>query len=85
TLIGSILSALSQVKSHVTPSLALITTSQGKFSNGFDLNWAQATGSTKAREWDGDVYAEIRKSLYAELLALLGLPTEVNASPRLWI
>ncbi|GAV91152.1 LOW QUALITY PROTEIN: ECH domain-containing protein, partial [Cephalotus follicularis] len=26
-----------------------------------------------SRKWDGDVYAEIRKSLYPELLALLGL------------
>ncbi|GAV57533.1 hypothetical protein CFOL_v3_01070, partial [Cephalotus follicularis] len=155
TLIGSIISALSQVKSHATPGSALITTSQGKFSNSFDLNWAQAASSIEAchcvhhmsnslkqvvaelislpspastlrdvllrglkvkggevvkmgivdathdspemlqeasvrmgkqitlRKWDDDVYAEIRKSLYHELLALLGLPTKVNASPRL--
>ncbi|OMO54806.1 Crotonase superfamily, partial [Corchorus capsularis] len=35
------------------------------------------------RKWDGEVYAEIRKSLYPKLCTMLGLPTKVIASPRL--
>ncbi|KAL4271897.1 hypothetical protein GQ457_13G005900 [Hibiscus cannabinus] len=43
-LIGNILSHLSQVKAQATPGSVLIT--QGKFfSNGFDLDWAQAAES----------------------------------------
>ncbi|XVE65874.1 hypothetical protein DITRI_Ditri08aG0034300 [Diplodiscus trichospermus] len=35
------------------------------------------------RKWEGEVYAEIRKGLYPELCAKLGLGTKVFASPRL--
>lgn len=35
------------------------------------------------RNWDGEVYAEIRKGLYPEACALLGLEHKVIASPRL--
>lgn len=36
------------------------------------------------RKWDGEVYADIRKSLYPELCGLVGLAgKEVIASPRL--
>ncbi|XVE65876.1 hypothetical protein DITRI_Ditri08aG0034500 [Diplodiscus trichospermus] len=35
------------------------------------------------RKWEGEVYAEIRKGLYPELCAILGLGTKVFASPRL--
>ncbi|XP_022760244.1 enoyl-CoA delta isomerase 2, peroxisomal-like isoform X2 [Durio zibethinus] len=35
------------------------------------------------RKWDGDVYAEIRKGLYPELCAKLGLTTKAYATPRL--
>ncbi|XP_021290668.1 enoyl-CoA delta isomerase 2, peroxisomal-like [Herrania umbratica] len=35
------------------------------------------------RKWDGEVYAEIRKGLYPELSAILGLATKAFASPRL--
>ncbi|OAY55608.1 enoyl-CoA delta isomerase 2, peroxisomal [Manihot esculenta] len=51
-LIDSVLSALREVKSKATRGSVLVTTSQGKFfSNGFDLAWAKATGSsTKAVE-----------------------------------
>lgn len=35
------------------------------------------------RKWEGEVYAEIRKGLYPELVAILGLATKVFATPRL--
>lgn len=36
------------------------------------------------RKWDGEVYADIRKSLYPELCGVLGLASKgVIASPRL--
>ncbi|KNA19298.1 hypothetical protein SOVF_062810 [Spinacia oleracea] len=49
TLIASIRSAISDIKSQATASpntsFALITTTTGKFfSNGFDLRWAQSSG-----------------------------------------
>ncbi|KAE8650333.1 enoyl-CoA delta isomerase 2, peroxisomal [Cucumis sativus] len=36
-----------------------------------------------ARNWDGDVYAEIRKSLYPEISGLLGLTTKVITISKL--
>ncbi|KAI4345772.1 hypothetical protein L6164_012868 [Bauhinia variegata] len=46
TVIDSLLSALSQIKSQATPGSVLITTAHGRFlSNGFDLSWARAAGS----------------------------------------
>ncbi|CAL0303192.1 unnamed protein product [Lupinus luteus] len=49
TLISSILSALSQIKSQSTPGSALVTVARGGsgnfFCNGFDFRWAQAAGS----------------------------------------
>lgn len=46
TLIDSIQAALRRVRSDPTPGSALVTTAEGRFfSNGFDLNWAQAAGS----------------------------------------
>ncbi|XP_018814223.2 enoyl-CoA delta isomerase 2, peroxisomal-like [Juglans regia] len=52
TVIDSLISVLSQVKSQAVRGSALITTAHGKFfSNGFDLSWAQAAGSSSgARE-----------------------------------
>lgn len=45
-LIDSIKAALSRVRSDATPGVALVTTAEGRFfSNGFDLNWATASGS----------------------------------------
>ncbi|XVF38407.1 hypothetical protein REPUB_Repub20aG0099100 [Reevesia pubescens] len=35
------------------------------------------------RNWDGEVYAEIRKGLYPEICSKLGLATKVFATPRL--
>ncbi|OIW07689.1 hypothetical protein TanjilG_30766 [Lupinus angustifolius] len=49
TLISSILSALSQIKSQATAGSALVTVARGGsgnfFCNGFDFRWAQAAGS----------------------------------------
>lgn len=51
TLISSIRSALSQVKSQSTPGTALITTAEGKFfSNGFDLAWAKSSSGGSSSE-----------------------------------
>lgn len=35
------------------------------------------------RKWDGEVFAEIRKSLYPEVCAVLGLTHKVIATPKL--
>lgn len=35
------------------------------------------------RKWDGEVYAEIRKSLYPELIGMLGLTTKELVKARL--
>ncbi|GKB90142.1 hypothetical protein Tco_0962414 [Tanacetum coccineum] len=34
------------------------------------------------KKWDGEVYSEIRKSLYPELCEVLGLTTKDVANPR---
>ncbi|KAK4355832.1 hypothetical protein RND71_024803 [Anisodus tanguticus] len=49
TLIATLRSSLAQVKSQAVNSSVLITKADGKFfSNGFDLNYAQAGGSPQA-------------------------------------
>ncbi|KAK9059013.1 hypothetical protein SSX86_021632 [Deinandra increscens subsp. villosa] len=51
TLIASIRSALSEVKSQSTRGTALITVAEGKFfSNGFDLAWAKSTSGGSPSE-----------------------------------
>ncbi|GMN37268.1 hypothetical protein TIFTF001_042602 [Ficus carica] len=50
SVISSLLTALSQIKSQASRGSALITTAEGSkfFSNGFDLAWAQSAGSSSA-------------------------------------
>ncbi|GAV57401.1 ECH domain-containing protein [Cephalotus follicularis] len=80
TLIDSILLALSQAKSQATPGSALITTSQGKFfSNGFDLNWAQAAGSTEGARDRLHHMVDSFKQVVAELISL-PMPTVAAVS-----
>ncbi|KAL8196038.1 hypothetical protein R6Q57_025038 [Mikania cordata] len=51
TLIASIRSALSEVKSQSTRGTALITVAEGKFfSNGFDLAWAKSASGGSPSE-----------------------------------
>ncbi|KAJ9154190.1 hypothetical protein P3X46_027552 [Hevea brasiliensis] len=71
TLIDSVLSALCEVKSKATRGSVLITTSQGKFfSNGFDLAWAKAAGSSsKAMERLHHMVVSF-KPVVAELISL---------------
>ncbi|GAV62363.1 LOW QUALITY PROTEIN: hypothetical protein CFOL_v3_05887, partial [Cephalotus follicularis] len=60
------------------PGLALITTSQGKFSNGFNLNWAQVADSTEARHCFHHMGNSLKRVM-AELISL-PMPTVVVAS-----
>ena len=70
TLINSILSSLSQVKSQATAGSALVTTSRGKFfSNGFDLAWAHAAGSNTGALDRLRHMSDIFKPIIAELLS----------------
>ena len=70
TLFDSIRSALAQVKSQATPGSALITTAQGKFfSNGLDLAWAQAAGSSSFRDRLSHLL-DCFKPIVADLLSL---------------
>lgn len=75
-LIDSIRSALSQVKSQATRGSALVTTAgTGKFfSNGFDIAWAQAAGSTAAAMDRLSQMVNAFRPVVADLLSL-PLPT----------
>lgn len=71
TLIGSIRSALAEVKSQATRGSVLITSAQGKFfSNGFDLRYAQAAGSVQGAKDRLMNMVEIFKPLVADLISL---------------
>ena len=70
TLVYSIRSALAQVKSQATPGSALITTAHDKFfSNGLDLPWAQAAGSSGFRDRLNHLVNNF-KPIIADLLSL---------------
>ncbi|KAK5844113.1 enoyl-CoA delta isomerase 2, peroxisomal-like [Gossypium arboreum] len=70
-LIGSLLSLLSQVKAEATRGSALITQAQGKFfSNGFDLDWAQAAGSEQGAAERLHHMVALFKPVTAALLSL---------------
>nr|CAN82902.1 hypothetical protein VITISV_036844 [Vitis vinifera] len=70
TLVDSIRSALAQVKSQATPGSALITTAHDKFfSNGLDLPWAQAAGSSGFRDRLNHLVNNF-KPIIADLLSL---------------
>ncbi|KAJ7954745.1 enoyl-CoA delta isomerase 2, peroxisomal-like [Quillaja saponaria] len=78
TLIDSILSILSQIKSQATRGSILITTSHGKFfSNGFDLAWAQASGTTSGAR---DRLHHMVESFKPVVAALLSLPMPTIAA-----
>ncbi|XP_059630406.1 enoyl-CoA delta isomerase 2, peroxisomal-like [Cornus florida] len=71
TLIASLRSVLSNVKSQPTRGSVLITTAHGKFfSNGFDLKWAQAATSASASRDRFLQMLELFKPVVADLLAL---------------
>ncbi|GMH08485.1 hypothetical protein Nepgr_010325 [Nepenthes gracilis] len=73
-LIDSLRSALSQVKSEAVSSAgisALVTIADGKFfSNGFDLAWAQSSGSRSGMVDRIHYMVESLKPLLADLLSL---------------
>jgi|UniRef100_A0A2N9GSH1 enoyl-CoA hydratase/carnithine racemase len=71
TLIDSLITALSQVKSQAVRGSVLITTAHGRFfSNGFDLGWAQAAGSSSAARDRLHYMVECFKPFVAALLSL---------------
>ncbi|XP_059630407.1 enoyl-CoA delta isomerase 2, peroxisomal-like [Cornus florida] len=71
TLIASLRSVLSDVKSQSSRGSVLITTAQGKFfSNGFDLKWAQAAGSESTSRDRLIQMLELFRLVVADLLAL---------------
>ncbi|MBA0849385.1 hypothetical protein Goshw_015378 [Gossypium schwendimanii] len=70
-VIGSLLSLLSQIKAEATRGSALITQAQGKFfSNGFDLDWAQAAGSEQGAAKRLRQMVDLFKPVIAALLSL---------------
>ncbi|GMJ05472.1 ARABIDOPSIS THALIANA DELTA(3), DELTA(2)-ENOYL COA ISOMERASE 2, ENOYL-COA HYDRATASE/ISOMERASE B [Hibiscus trionum] len=77
-LIGDLLSLLSQVKAQATRGSALITQAQGKFfSNGFDLDWAQAAGSEQGAS---ERLLHMVESFKPVVAALLSLPMPTVAA-----
>lgn len=73
TLIASIRSSLSEVKSQSTPGTVLITVAEGKFfSNGFDLAWAKSASSGSNSEAIKLLSLMVRlfKDVVADLLSL---------------
>ena len=77
-VIDSLLSALSQAKSQATRGSALVTTAHGRFfSNGFDLAWAQAAGSSSAAR---DRLHQMVESFRPVVSALLSLPMPTVAA-----
>jgi enoyl-CoA hydratase/carnithine racemase len=77
-VIDSILSALSQAKSQAIRGSALVTTAHGRFfSNGFDLAWAQAAGSSSAAR---DRLHHMVESFRPVVAAFLSLPMPTVAA-----
>lgn len=77
-VIDSLLSALSQAKSQAIRGSALVTTAQGRFfSNGFDLAWAQAAGSSSAAR---DRLHHMVESFRPVVAAFLSLPMPTVAA-----
>lgn len=77
-VIDSLLSALSQAKSQAIRGSALVTTTHGRFfSNGFDLAWAQAAGSSSAAR---DRLHHMVESFRPVVSALLSLPMPTVAA-----
>ncbi|XP_052188311.1 enoyl-CoA delta isomerase 2, peroxisomal-like [Diospyros lotus] len=71
SLIVSIRSALSEVRQQSTRGSVLITTASGKFfSNGFDLAWAKAAGSTAAAKDRVLHMVQLFKPVVADLMSL---------------
>ncbi|GMY05155.1 enoyl-CoA delta isomerase 2, peroxisomal-like [Fagus crenata] len=71
TLIDSLITALSQVKSQAVCGSVLITTAHGRFfSNGFDLGWAQAASSSSAARDRLHYMVDSFKPFVAALLSL---------------
>lgn len=78
TVITSLLSTLSQIKSQATPGSVLITTAHGRFfSNGFDLAWAKDAGSPSAAI---DRLHHMVASFKPVIAALLSLPMPTIAA-----
>ncbi|KAK4258117.1 hypothetical protein QN277_007609 [Acacia crassicarpa] len=78
TVIASLLSTLSQIRSQATPGSVLITTAHGRFfSNGFDLSWAQAAGSPSAAV---DRLHHMVDSFKPVVAALISLPMPTIAA-----
>ncbi|XP_068645014.1 enoyl-CoA delta isomerase 2, peroxisomal-like [Aristolochia californica] len=68
--IDKISAALQHVRASSTPGSVLVTTAEGKFfSNGFDLDWARASGLTD-RELDQRMGNPFERHIMAELLSL---------------
>ncbi|XP_062168016.1 enoyl-CoA delta isomerase 2, peroxisomal-like [Alnus glutinosa] len=77
-VIDSLLSALSQAKSQAIRGSALVTTAHGRFfSNGFDLAWAQAAGSSSAAR---DRLHHMVESFRPVVAAFLSLPMPTVAA-----
>lgn len=72
SVISSLLSALSQIKSQASRGSALITTAEGSkfFSNGFDLAWAQSAGSSSAAAHRLYAMVDAFKPVVAALISL---------------
>ncbi|CAN8232164.1 unnamed protein product [Cochlearia groenlandica] len=71
TTISSILSLLEQAKSQSKRGSVLITTAHGRFfSNGFDLAWAQSSGSNSAAAERLHLMVESFKPVVAAILDL---------------
>ncbi|KAK9068179.1 hypothetical protein SSX86_012290 [Deinandra increscens subsp. villosa] len=73
TLIASIRTALSEVKSQSTRGTALITVAEGKFfSNGFDLAWAKTSSGGSPSEAVNLLthMVELFKDVVADLISL---------------
>lgn len=78
TLITSLLSTLSQIRSQATPGSVLITTAHGRFfSNGFDLTWAQSAGSPSGAR---DRLHHMVDSFKPVIAALISLPMPTIAA-----
>ncbi|XP_028762391.1 enoyl-CoA delta isomerase 2, peroxisomal-like [Neltuma alba] len=78
TLIASLLSTFSQIRSQASPGSVLITTAHGRFfSNGFDLAWAQSAGSPSAAR---DRLLHMVASFKPVVAALFSLPMPTIAA-----
>ncbi|XP_038722901.1 enoyl-CoA delta isomerase 2, peroxisomal-like [Tripterygium wilfordii] len=82
SVLRDVLLSGTKIKGKEAASLGIVESAQDNVESTVEA--AMGMGEKLAsRKWDGEVYAEMRKGLYPELIAILGLETKAIATPKL--